>query len=115
MKKIVYILTAVLLCFAMLSCANQSKLIGTWRLVENGERLVNTSIRGAAELIFERDGSCSVVTDTERKNIEYRITSDTMTFDFGAFGFGIGYKVSGDTLILGENQKNAGAVFEKVS
>lgn len=114
MKRIVLIAAAAVLCCAMLSCSYADKLVGKWELVGGSERLESTPVSDVIRIELYEDGVCLLISESLRNFIWYSATDDTFTFNFGDFGFGIGYELTDDTLILGETQNKEGAVFERV-
>ena len=109
------LLAAVTLVLLLGSCnqvaKNRDKLIGTWEgdgtlelwrmEMELGKELPFDYVK---ILHFSADGSGYLSNGEERMEFTYKLTDDTLTFQFPEIGMGRPYKFTGDTLVVSRSE-----------
>ncbi|MBQ4354737.1 MAG: hypothetical protein IJC71_07565 [Clostridia bacterium] len=111
-KKILRILSALLVCLLLCSCVilNEKRIIGTWEGEDTLTELDGTPFAGVSRLVFSEDGSGLAYGQEEELSFTYALTDDTLTIRLTPdFGWGITYRIEGDTLTIRKD-----AVFAKV-
>ena len=97
LKKALFRMAAGILAGLMLfltSCLLPD-ITGTWE-----GSLPGTPLGSASQITFYADGSGIAVGDEGSTEFTYALTDDTLTLRLGELGWGVGYRIKGDTLTI---------------